>query len=129
MRISNWNQECHQCGDFYCDTCYWKAHSTGALVQHTFDALIPYANPAKNKTEQTRRDCGGEQMCKVCYNTWWYPQGYDCFTLSLETSMRRYRDKVLQKQPPEIGGAEKREEREERWRVIEAVKKIKDFIE
>ena len=122
-------RECHQCGDYYCDTCYWKAHSTGALVQHTFDALIPLCQSCgkQERANAVRVDCGGEQMCKVCYNTWWYPQGYDCFTLSLETrSMRRYRDKVLQEKEAarELEEKKKREKREERWRVIEAVKKI-----
>ena len=84
-------RECHQCGDYYCDTCYWKAHSTGALVQHTFDALIPLCQSCEkqDRANAVRVDCGGEQMCKVCYNTWWYPQGYDCFTLSLETRSMR----------------------------------------
>ena len=93
------SRECHQCGDFYCDTCYWKSHSTGALMQHTYDVLIPLCTSCEDqeRAHAVRVDCGGEQMCKRCYNSWWYPQGYECFTLPLETrSMRQYRDKVLQ---------------------------------
>ena len=123
------SRECHQCGDFYCDTCYWKAHSQGALMQHTCEPLIPLCKSCEDqeKANAVRVDCGGDQMCKRCYNSWYYPQGYECYELPLETrSMREFREKLLRDREAEREKEEKikREKREERWRVIEAVKKI-----
>ena len=97
-------------------------------MQHTCEPLIPLCKSCEDqeKANAVRVDCG-DQMCKRCYNSWYYPQGYECYELPLETrSMREFREKLLRDREAEREKEEKikREKREERWRVIEAVKKI-----
>ena len=41
---------CNQCGDDFCDSCYYSRHKLGRMRQHTFTKLIPFCQWCDKRT-------------------------------------------------------------------------------
>eukprot|EP00949_MAST-11_sp_MAST-11-sp1_P002786 g2786.t1 len=125
------SRKCNECEDEYCDTCYWKMHQRGNLAGHTWTALVDLCEVCdpKDKAVAARVYCDGKKMCMICYNSWYYTQGYVAEELEFSTiRLKQQREKVrLERQAVADAAAKvRREEADKRMRVIALVTRLQN---